>query len=318
MTTSAHTSFASEPPFLVPCPPPALRLPPHVFRTPPAVQRSGSKSIPLPPIGARIPGDRIVWTLRVLAGAIAATAPFPAPECELAGTISEYDPSPESRQEGKVKLIRESGDAVGKSSEAEESAAEAFEESDSPTPGEKNEFPGEIEPGREIRLRGNSIQISALADIIGIKGYEILRGLIDMGIFAKATDLITADTANEISKAYGFEIVVGGRSGASKTEPTDSTQVSRAYTRGDAMSGLGSQFNVRAGTWIRDSTLGLGRILALNTDPEKHDRYRVWFVGKSSEGRVVENHFLLPGLLGVIDKSMIPKDILDAAPEIDL
>ena len=71
MTTSAHTSFASEPPFLVPCPPPALRLPPHVFRTPPAVQRSGSKSIPLPPIGARIPGDRIVWTLRVLAGAIA-------------------------------------------------------------------------------------------------------------------------------------------------------------------------------------------------------------------------------------------------------
>ncbi len=199
MTISAHTSSASGPPFQVPCPPPALRLPPHVFRTPPAVQRSGSKTIPLPPIGARIPGDRIVWTLRVLAGAIAETAPFRAPESELAGPFSEFDQSPMSRQERKVELIPESSDEVGKSSEAEDSDAEAFEESDSPTPGENGEFPDEIEPGREIRLRSDSIQICALADIIGIKGYEILRGLIDMGIFATATDLITADTANEIS-----------------------------------------------------------------------------------------------------------------------
>ena len=301
MSTSAPTASTSVLPFQVPCPPPALRLPPPVFRMPPVVQTKDSKPIPLPPRGARIPGDRIVWKLRVSPEAIVEAAPAPAPESELAAsTILEFESSPLALDEGEIGQIPESSRAW---------------ESSFPL-SENDDCPGEIEPRREIRLRGNSIEINALADIIGIKGYEMLRDLIDLGIFAKATDSITADTANEIAKAYGFEVVAGERSGPSKTEPKDKTQISGAYTRRDATSGLGSNFNIRVGTWIRDSRLGLGRILALNTGP--HDRHRVWFVGKSSEGRVVENHFLLPGLLGVIDKSMIPKDILDAAPEIDL
>jgi len=40
------------------------------------------------------------------------------------------------------------------------------------------------------------------------------------------------------------------------------------------------------------------------------------FVGQSEDGNVVKDHPLLPSTLGIIDKSMVPADILEAAPDI--
>lgn len=58
-------------------------------------------------------------------------------------------------------------------------------------------------------MAGDSIQLDALAEILGIKPYHVLRDLIGLEVFAKPTDLISVGTANDIAMAYGFEILFG-------------------------------------------------------------------------------------------------------------
>ena len=80
---------------------------------------------------------------------------------------------------------------------------------------------------------------------------------------------------------------------------------------------ISSGLLVSAGDWIRDSTLGLGLILKLHTQPGEDDQHRVWFNRKTGGGTIIERHPLNHATLGVIHKSMVPKDIRDSAPEID-
>ena len=54
--------------------------------------------------------------------------------------------------------------------------------------------------------------------------------------------------------------------------------------------------HARAGDWIRDSQLGLSRVLNLRTDPEEPDRHQVWFVGNAEEGTVGRQITLVPKL----------------------
>ena len=296
MNTSGPSSSAVELPFPVPCPPPALRVPPPVFRMPPAVQRKDSKPVPLPPKGARTPGDRSVWKPRISPKAIVETAHSPALERELAEIVPEFESAYLSLDNEGGESIPDSDHEKGQSSGVNEDVTAVFE------------------PRRKIYLRDNSIQICALADLLGIKAYEVLRHLITLGIFAKSTDSIDADTVQAISSVYGCEIVCDG---STLGEESIDEKASGPDFHKRTTFELKPNLNVTAGDWIRDSVLGLGRILTLHTHRDEHDRHRVWFIGQSEEGTIIEQHPLLPSTLGVIDKSMVPKDIFDVAPEID-
>jgi hypothetical protein len=225
-----------------------------------------------------------------------ATTP-PAPDSELAETVTEFDSAHLSLDHEGGEKIPESNHKEGQSSRTKEDVTEEFE------------------PRRMIHLRDNAIQIFALADLLGIKAYEILRHLITLGIFAKSTDPIAADIAQAISSVYGCEIVCDGSTlgEESKDEKASGPDFHKRTTFE-----LKPNLNVTAGDWIHDSALGLGRVLKLHTHPDERDRHRVWFIGQSEEGTILEQHSLLPDTRGLIDKSMVPKDIFNAAPKIDL
>jgi hypothetical protein len=107
---------------------------------------------------------------------------------------------------------------------------------------------------------------------------------------------------------------LGGRPASLAKEKDAADSVSRNQTTFRIKSGM----VVSAGDWIRDSVHGLGRILKLHSSPGMPDRHRVWFIGNSEEGTIIHNHRLLPDTLGVVDKSMVPADILKVAPEIEV
>jgi hypothetical protein len=78
MIPDGVTFLACELPFQIPCPPPALRLPPPVYRMSPEIQRNALNPIPSPPLGARVPGDRIKWSPLVFPESVAHHATFPS------------------------------------------------------------------------------------------------------------------------------------------------------------------------------------------------------------------------------------------------
>jgi len=174
--------------------------------------------------------------------------------------------------------------------------------------------PAEILPQIEIRLDGESIRITEFAELLGVRSYEILRDLIGLEIFAKSSDSITLDTANKISGRYGI-VIVCEKSFAFVENPADMEKTAKPNSPNSTFV-IKPGLEVTDGDWIRDSVLGLGRILKLHTHSKEPDRHRVWFIGQTEEGTIIEAHSLRAGTLGVIDKSMIPSDIRNAAPEI--
>ena len=61
MSAPEIISATFELPFGVPNPPPAPTMPPAAFKIPPATTSCHSRPIPSPPLGARYPGDRVLW-----------------------------------------------------------------------------------------------------------------------------------------------------------------------------------------------------------------------------------------------------------------
>lgn len=171
---------------------------------------------------------------------------------------------------------------------------------------------------RALPLSGDTIRITKLADLLGLRGYEVLRDLIELEHFVKTTDSVSAELAMKVGLKHGVDFVMnesaadeadGRKCGVFSLTPTAAHYVNRTFR-------IKNGLHVRAGDWIRDSQLGLGRILKLNTDQDEPDRHQVWFVGNTKAGAVVEHHALYSTTLGIIDCSMIPTDIRCAAPEI--
>ncbi len=216
------TSLTGKLPFHIPCPPSALRLPPLVYRLTPGVIRTASKPIPPPPLGARVPGDRIVRSpLFFLAPAIqqeslstqesefpertqgseglAAGVLVPAKAAEM----TEEDLYVTYEAQGHTDmLIEKTGEPFLAESFAEDEILEGL------SPIQKIDVvPAENPSCIEIRFEGDAIRITELAELLRIKSYTILRDLIGLEIFAKGSDSITMDTANKISWRYGIVIV---------------------------------------------------------------------------------------------------------------
>jgi hypothetical protein len=220
------TSMTSGIPYHVPCPPSAPRLPPPVYRETPNTKSGKKCQIPSPPRGARVPGDRIAWSPLEFPKAIEKEEYFSEPEIVLVEITHDSDllelPLDRTVVERDANV-----DQVTELPDSEEDVTGGVMESpedDSNTEeiGETGEAEGTHLDGlvanrgtdsasspKQIPLAGDSIQIDALADLIGIKSYQVLKELIKMEIFAKATDLIHADTASEIASAYGFEVIPG-------------------------------------------------------------------------------------------------------------
>lgn len=170
---------------------------------------------------------------------------------------------------------------------------------------------------RELRLSRGAIRITELADLLGIRGYEVLRDLVQLEHFAKPTDMVSTEIAVKVGLKHGVDFVMidsAAEGEISKNGVSSPPPTSANYDDSSFQIKIGQ--HVRAGDWIRDSQLGLGRILKLNTDPLETDRHQVWFVGNTEEGTVVERHPIYSSTLGVIDHSMIPDDIRSAAPAI--
>lgn len=321
-------SLASKFPFQVPCPPSAIQLPPPVNRRPPETKGGNMGQIPSPPTGARVPGDRIAWDPLEFPKARIEEAPTTAPEVVLAETTPDYDPH-ELPLVGTAIENDAEADQVSESSDSEEGVAGILIESteaDSNTEqfreAEANHLGGlgtneEMEATislNQIPLAGDSIQIDALADLLGIKSYQVLKDLIGLEIFAKETDLIFADTANEIASTYGFEIIPG-RASRGQDNSGEGSDPAASGLRDRITFQTNSGLVVSAGDWIRDSTHGLGRIIKLYSKSEDLDLHRVWFAEQAGEGMIIEGHPLKTGTLGVIDESMVSKDVREAAPE---
>jgi hypothetical protein len=172
-------------------------------------------------------------------------------------------------------------------------------------------------PRRELPLLGDTILITELADLLGIRGYEVLGDLVQLEHFAKTTDSVNAELAVKVGLKHGVDFVMtdSAAEGEVRKNSVSSSPPTSADCDNSAFQIDIGQY-VRAGDWIRDSQLGLGRILKLNTDPLEPDRHQVWFVGNTEEGTVVERHAIYSSTLGIIDPSMIPDDIRSAAPAI--
>lgn len=178
-------------------------------------------------------------------------------------------------------------------------------------------IPVTAHPRRELSLSRNTIRVTELADLLGVRGYEVLRDLVELEHFVKTTDSVSAEFAVKVGLKHGVDFVMTesatqaeGRNSRPSSPPPTSVDYDKMTFQ------IKNGLQVRVGDWIRDSQLGLGRILKLNTDPNEPDRHQVWFVGNTEEGTVVERHALYSSTLGVIDDSMIPADIRSAAPEI--
>jgi hypothetical protein len=170
---------------------------------------------------------------------------------------------------------------------------------------------------RELQLSGDAIQITELADLIGIRGYEVLRDLVQLEHFAKTNDTVSAEIAVKVGLKHGVNfILIDSVAEDDVRRNSFSSPPPASANHDDIAFQIDIGQHVRAGDWIRDSRLGLGRILKLHTDPLEPDSHQVWFVGNTEEGKVVERHAIHSSTLGIIDPSMIPDDIRSAAPEI--
>lgn len=171
-------------------------------------------------------------------------------------------------------------------------------------------------PRREMPLLGRSIRVAELAELLGVLGYEVLRDLVELQHFAKTTDSVCAELAVKVGLKHGVDFLITesaaerGMNGQLASPPLNSATYDNMTFQ------IKNGLHVRAGDWVRDSELGLGRVLKLHTDPEEPDRHQLWFVGNTEEGTVVERHSLYSSTLGIIDNSMIPHDIRSAAPEV--
>jgi hypothetical protein len=171
---------------------------------------------------------------------------------------------------------------------------------------------------RELPISGDAIRIKELADLLGIRGYEVLRDLIQLKHFPKTTDTVNTEIAVKVGLKHGVDFVLIDSEAEGKVRKNGvSPPPCASDNYDDRVFQIDIGRHVRAGDWIRDSQLGLGRILKLNTDPLEPDSHQVWFVGNTKEGAVVERHAIYSSTLGIIDHSMIPDNICSAAPAID-
>jgi len=170
---------------------------------------------------------------------------------------------------------------------------------------------------RELPLSGDAIRITELADLLEIRGYEVLRDLVQLEHFAKTTDTVSTEIAVKVGLKHGVDFVLIDSAAEGEVRKNGfSSPPPASANHDDSAFQIDIGQHVRAGDWIRDSQLGLGRILKLNTDPLESDSHQVWFVGNTEEGTVVERHAIYSSTLGIIDHSMIPDDIRSAAPAI--
>jgi hypothetical protein len=170
---------------------------------------------------------------------------------------------------------------------------------------------------RELPLSDESILVTDLAGLLEVRSSDVIEKLGVLDHHVKSTDSVNAELAVKVGRRHGVDFIRDESSNECEArrggEPSPSTLLANSHK--SYYQFRNGQY-VRAGDWIRDSKLGLGRILKLHTDPGEPDRHQVWFAGNTEGGIVVDRHVLGKSTLGIIDHSMIPDDLRSAAPVI--
>ena len=238
MIPDGATFLTGELPFKIPCPPPALRSPPPVHRMSPEIQRKASNPIPSPPVGARVPGDRIQWGPLVFPKSVAHQA-----------TASSLETNSESKPNGS---LTDRGTSVDASGYASETQVESFEsdsiitcedvaledfppmessedsrsdstighamleiatiemaapDAESNSLIQKVKIPSTTEPQRPlICLDDDPVSVAYLAKKLELKTCQVINSLIDIGISSNSGDTFDVKTASQIAERFGFRI----------------------------------------------------------------------------------------------------------------
>lgn len=238
MIPDGATFLTGELPFKIPCPPPALRSPPPVYRMSPEIQRKASSPIPLPPLGARVPGDRIAWLPLVFPKSLAHQPIVSSLETnsvsksndsltdgEATVNASEYAAERQAQSveldsiatcEGvaledfpPMELSEDSradstiGHSMLENATVEMAAADA--ESNSLI--QKVKMQSSPEPARPlICLDDDPVSVADLAKKLELKTCQVINSLIDIGISSNPGDTIDVRTASQIAERFGFRI----------------------------------------------------------------------------------------------------------------
>ena len=61
---------------------------------------------------------------------------------------------------------------------------------------------------RDLPLSGDNIRVTELADLLGIRGYEVIRDLLELKHFVKTTDSVSAELAMKVGFKHGVDFVL--------------------------------------------------------------------------------------------------------------
>lgn len=306
---------ASTAPYRIPSPPPALRIPPPACAKPTKKKDDNFCRVPLPPQGARVPGDRIVWQPMefIKTDIIEEKTDIHGPDLTESllssahvPSCSEISPDPEPNKNLAIIVLE---DSLTQQLLALPDSTSVVE-----IEFQKNQLSSTLELEEEaeitsmaqlpqIHLEGDSINLNDLAEMLEIKPYKVLRDLIIRKISLESADWIPVDTANEIASRYGLEFVAGYSGSLFKFPDRNRFHVK-------------SGMIVYPGNWVIDSSLGLGRILKLNSGTQSIDEHLVWFAELKKKSKIVGNHSLRPTTLEKINDSMVPEHIRKIAPAV--
>jgi hypothetical protein len=236
MTPDGATFSADKLPFKIPCPPPALRLPPPVSRMSPEIQRKATSLIPSPPLGTRVPGDRILWSPLVFPQTLAHQATFASikakseseanhskSDSKAAGETFEGVPERQADSVDSDSIetfedvvledfpLIESSEAARSDSSVSPSVLEistvemATPNAESISLMQKAKTLPLIEPPRPlICLDDDLISVADLAKKLELKACQVINSLIDIGISTNPGDTIDVKTASQIAERFGL------------------------------------------------------------------------------------------------------------------
>ena len=204
---SANSQSEGEPclPFRIPSPPSASHTPPPAYRKPPFLHTHGKGLVNPPPLGARFPGDRLLWPRMI----------FPEP-MTVDKRASYLDKEVTDQFVGSEKLEFETSNAIVDSiadsslvPQDHEVIMEASENQSVVTALEEkiNFEDQELSEIKEISkcftLSNEYITIADIAEFLAIKKHVVLKELIGLEIYPGKDYLIPVYVANQIGIKYG-------------------------------------------------------------------------------------------------------------------
>lgn len=204
----------------------------------PEIQRKALIPIPTPPLGARVPGDRILWRPPVFPKSLAHQETFPSLKTISVSEANHSVADVESVEDTSGGVPERQAESVESDLivTCEDDALEDFPPMESsevsrsdftighsvleiatvktaaPDAGSKplikkaKTLPSTELPRPMICLDGDPVGVADLAKKLELKTCQVLNSLIDIGISANPGDMIDIRTASQIAERFGFRI----------------------------------------------------------------------------------------------------------------